>query len=575
MALTSTLFIGLSGLNVNQTRLNVVGNNIANVNTVAFKASRALFKPQFYVTDAAGAPAGAEFGGQNPSQRGLGATVSTIEKNFAPGAIEPTGRLTDFAIDGAGFFIVQGADRRYTRDGSFVLNAANELVTSRGAFVQGYSVDENGTINTGTLGNIIIPLGTSTVARATSNLKLEGNLNASGDVAAGASIFNSGPLVARTGAVLGTPPESTLLTDLADQAAPGTALFAVGDVLTVAGSRGGRDTPPQTLSIDAGTSLADLTEFMRQGLQIDTSVPDDGNPATPEAGIVVSNAGGVLTLTVTGNRGDENALDLNAGFFVNQSGAIPFSFTEDAASDPSGESVFTSFVVYDSLGSPLTVNVTMALESKSDAGNTWRFYVNSGDDTDLADPAAGNGAILGTGTVTFDTDGRVTASTGDTIQLNRAATGAQNPLAFDMDLSTLTSLASQRSAVVMTEQDGAPIGLLSTFSVGANGVITGTFTNGQTRALGQLALATFANPQGLQDTGGNELIAGANSGVPVITTPASMDAGAVRSGSLELSNVDLSAEFINLIIASTGFSSASRVISTSNQLLNELLATSR
>ena len=92
MALTSTLFTGLSGLDVNQTRMNVVGNNIANVNTVAFKASRALFKPQFYVTENGGTPPNGEFGGTNPSQRGLGATVAAIEKDFSAGSIEPTGK---------------------------------------------------------------------------------------------------------------------------------------------------------------------------------------------------------------------------------------------------------------------------------------------------------------------------------------------------------------------------------------------------------------------------------------------------------------------------------------------------
>src|ERR1700738_4167005 len=104
MALTSTLFTGMSGLDVNQTRLNVVGNNIANVNTVAFKSSRALFKPQFYVTDEAGSPATADFGGTNPNQRGLGAVVGAIQKNFNNGAIETTGHATDMAIEGSGFF---------------------------------------------------------------------------------------------------------------------------------------------------------------------------------------------------------------------------------------------------------------------------------------------------------------------------------------------------------------------------------------------------------------------------------------------------------------------------------------
>src|SRR5204862_1138154 len=127
MALTSTLFTGLSGLDVNQTRLNVVGNNIANVNTVAFKSSRALFKPQFYVTDGAGAPPSSDFGGSNPSQRGLGASVAAIEKDFAQGSLEPTGQPTDMAIDGDGFFILQGTEQRFTRDGSFTLNSANQL----------------------------------------------------------------------------------------------------------------------------------------------------------------------------------------------------------------------------------------------------------------------------------------------------------------------------------------------------------------------------------------------------------------------------------------------------------------
>src|SRR3712207_6590212 len=105
MALTSALFTGLSGLNVNQTRLNVAGNNIANANTVAFKASRTLFKPQFYLTDRGGTAPSGDFGGTNPDQRGLGAVVATIQKDFTSCSIEPTGRPTDLAIEGDGFFV--------------------------------------------------------------------------------------------------------------------------------------------------------------------------------------------------------------------------------------------------------------------------------------------------------------------------------------------------------------------------------------------------------------------------------------------------------------------------------------
>src|SRR5256885_8602138 len=128
MALTSTLFTGLSGLDVNQTRLNVVGNNIANVNTVAFKSSRAMFKPQFYVTDSGGSPPGDDFGGANPSQRRLGAVVGAIEKDFTPGPLEPTGRSTHTAIDGDGFFVVQASKaQRYTPARTFSPNPSNQL----------------------------------------------------------------------------------------------------------------------------------------------------------------------------------------------------------------------------------------------------------------------------------------------------------------------------------------------------------------------------------------------------------------------------------------------------------------
>src|SRR5918998_892233 len=180
MSLSSALFTGLSGLDVNQTRLGVVGNNIANVNTAALKSGGALLKPQFYVTDSGGTPPAGDFGGTNPNQRGLGAVVATIEKDFSTGAIEPTGKATDLAMDGDGFFVVQGEGQRYTRDGSFSLNAANELVNTSGEYVQGYLADDEGNIQVGELNNITIPIGQTRTASATETVRMEGNLNADG-----------------------------------------------------------------------------------------------------------------------------------------------------------------------------------------------------------------------------------------------------------------------------------------------------------------------------------------------------------------------------------------------------------
>src|SRR5215207_8964299 len=293
MGLTSALFTGLSGLDVNQTRLNVVGNNIANVNTVAFKSSRALFKPQFYVTDRGGAPPSDDFGGTNPSQRGLGATVAAIEKNFDAGAIEPTGKPTDMAIEGDGFFIVEGTEQRFTRDGSFTLNNENQLVTSSGDFVQGYGVDDSGNVVTGTPDRVTIPLGASTTAKATENVDLEGNLNASGNVATGASILTSQLLTTVGG--LAAPTGGTLLTDLAAQTAPGTPLVAAGEQFTLQGKRGGRDLTTSTFDVTATTTVDDFLGFVQQGMGIDATVPDDGNPLTPTPGVAFETDGSVTT----------------------------------------------------------------------------------------------------------------------------------------------------------------------------------------------------------------------------------------------------------------------------------------
>lgn len=585
MSLNSTLFTGLSGLNVNQTRLNVIGNNIANVNTVGFKSSRALFKPQFYITDAAGGPPGNDFGGSNPSQRGLGAEVSAIEKNFDPGTIETTGRSTDMAVDGLGFFIVKGAEQTYTRDGSFKLNSANQLVNASGSFVQGFGVDANNNVVTGALQNITVPLGTLTQAKATSQIKFEGNFNANGEVASGASILNSQPITSADGVTV--PTGATALTDLRNPADLLTPLFTVGDTLTVNGTRGGRDLGPLTYTVQAGDTVDTLSAFFNQGLAIDTTVTPPAGAPTPGAsiGAIAGDPAGTARLIISSNVGADNAISLAGNGFGTSAATIPFTFGEgqDTAgitSNPVGESVFTSFEAYDSLGTPLTINMTAVLEEKTDAGNVWRFYAYSPSDTDATtfDPVGnpgGRGQLIGTGTIAFDNSGRVSEVDSNTMTITRSETGAATPLAVAIDFNSMTSITDSRSVLTMTEQDGFKIGTLNGFSVGPDGTITGSFSNGQVRTLGQVALANFDNPGGLVDIGGNQYRAGANSGLPVIVGPLQLGAGSIRAGALEASNVDISEEFINLIIASTGFSSSSRVISASNQLMTELLQTTR
>ncbi len=573
MALTSTLFTGLSGLDVNQTRLNVVGNNIANVNTVAFKASRALAKPQFYVTDSAGSPPTGNFGGTNPNQRGLGATIASVEKDWSTGAIEPTGRPTDLAMDGEGFFIVQGKEQMFTRDGSFRLDSRNRLVNAAGMFVQGFGVDENENIIAGQLQNISIPIGGLTKAEATENVFLAGNMNAAGDLSTSGSILNSNvELFAGGGPLTG----ATLLTAVEDGLA--TPQFAAGDVLTLQGTRGGRKQAPLEFTVTATSTVDDLMSFFNQGLAVMPGVVQP-NGSTSGAQLKAGPTTGT-TLVLVGNTGTANAIEVEGSAFSrNGIPAFGFAAGSDAVGNIDGavgESIHTNVLVYDSLGVPLSLDITLNLESTSDGGTTWRYIATSSSDTDFAtfDPASA-GQLVGTGTVDFDTNGRLVPAPGNTITISRIGTGANPNVDIALDFSKVTALGSNNGSTLFAQQDGTELGTLVSFEIGANGTITGTIDNGLTATLGQIAVATFDNPHGLSDNGGNLYSVASNSGAPRVGAPLQSMAGSLRSGALELSNVDLSNEFINLIIASTGFSAASRVITTSDQLMTELLNTSR
>jgi flagellar hook protein FlgE len=581
MALTSALFTGLSGLNVNQTRLNVVGNNIANANTIAFKSSRALFAPQFYITEGGGGPPTGDFGGTNPSQRGLGASVSAIEKDFTQGALETTGKKTDLAIDGKGFFVVEGAERGYTREGAFVLNADNKLVTQSGQYVLGYGADDAGNIIQGQLEQLNVPADIKSEAKATADVVLQGNLDADGDVATGASVLTTSattPLQSLSAAPVIN--DTTLLSDLTLDGT--TPLFNPAgtppDTLTIAGKKGGRTLTPLDFEIDPTSTVRNLLDFYNQGLQIKTDETNPPGVAAPGAAFdPLTN-----TIKITGNAGKDNALALSGTSFKSTNPNTRLTFGDDPTSKPDGESIFTSFEVFDSLGTPVTIDIETHLEEKTDAGSTWRFTASSPDNTragtfDPASTGAGAfaGAILGSGTITFDTDGQLVGTTGGTVNLDRSATGATAQQAINLDFTQLSALSARKSTLVLDSQNGVPTGLINGFEIGANGIVTGTFSNGQSRTLGQLALALFDNPAGLVDQGGNLYLSGANSGDPSITAPTELDSGAIRSGTLELSNVDLSREFVNLIISTTGFTAASRVITTSDQLITELLNTAR
>ncbi|MEX1023037.1 MAG: flagellar hook protein FlgE [Dehalococcoidia bacterium] len=409
------LFAAIAGLQNHITYMDVVGNNIANVNTQGFKASRVTFQDMLTQTISGASAPTENRGGTNPQQVGLGMKIGGVDVLHTQGSLQATGRNTDFAIQGSGFFIVRdGARTFYTRDGAFDVAVTGELVNPTNGFkVQGWRADTNGVTDIDApLGSMVIPLGQSIAAQESTQVTLQGNLNSS--VAAGES----------------------------------------------------------------------------------------------------------------------------------------FSTTVD---------------IFDSLGAPHPVTITY---TKTATANEWDVEAIG---PDLAAPVAGNPA-----TVVFDASGRLTTPaagtplTFDLVLTAGAANGAGTNIDVDMNVDSLTQFAGP-GTIAPTFNNGFSAGSLVSFSVGPGGDITGIFSNGTTRPLGQIAMAQFTNPAGLQKSGSNLFESTSNSGVPGIGTPGTGGRGSIGAGVLEGSNTDLAREFTNVVIAQRGFQASSRIISTADQMLEGLV----
>jgi len=576
-------------MNASARTIDVVGNNIANVNTTGYKSSRAQFSDSFYRTLRGATAPGDTNGGSNPAQVGLGVNVAGVSRSFTQGSVGVTGDSGDMAIEGEGFFVVsRGGTQFYTRAGNFRLDANNELVAPDGSVVQGYAADDDFNIPTGgTLSPLSIPLGNRTIAEATTSARFSGNLNAGGTVAtSGTQLTIGGTTTAGLRVVATAVPApapgqqilgASLLTDIEVPTAPGsgTSLFAVGQIIELRDVRRGTAViPSQQYTITATSTVNDLNTFLNQSLGIQTGA---ANPDGATPGVTIDPTTGLIR--VVGNTGTVNNLTLassNLRLLDSAGTYISAPLTSTAVSAANGESVRTQFIAFDSLGNAVEVNVSMVLQSKNSAGGTtWKYFVDSPDD---ADPLT----VMASGTVLFDAQGQLATTQPISVTMERnsasSPTGAATPLTFDLVLADgnniVTSLATA-SQLLPSQVNGLPPGTLESFSVGRDGTVFGIFSNSAVRTLARVAVATFVNPSGLSASGSNLFAVSPNSGTAQVTSAGSGGAGSIVERSLELSNVDLSAEFINLISASTAYSANSRVITTTDQLFQQLLALGR
>jgi flagellar hook protein FlgE len=650
----ASLFAGVSGLRNHQVKMNVIGNNIANVNTIGFKAGRVTFREALVQTfKGAGRPS-AISGGTNPVQLGLGMSVSTIDNLFQQGGLETTGEITDLAIQGAGFFVLSdGTGHYYTRAGAFGFDANSNFVDpSTGLFVQGRMADSDGNIpSTATVGNITMPFGQQDPARETSQIILGNNLNsvATDSVATLQSAGTTGITTVVGTAINGAGGMHTLTItgnqatnsfflgqNVADDGTGNPGAILAGNMTL--GSLGVTDVSGFTLSRDNGTqvdvvsgltvnsTVSDLLTAINQisgvkaelvGGEIEITRERAG--AGTEYNIVSSassvtlDANGVATSgnivgvifgvpdggTMAANNGTDHTF-VCADVFSPTNGAIQpalnLEFVIDdttgivtgisglggggiEVSSLNGISAGTaviqtadtthamSITVYDSQGGKHSLTIEFL---KSVQKNHWTWTASF----------IGNEIITGggSGTVEFSPDGSllsfdyVGGASALTFDPNNGASVAD--IAIDAGTSGqfdgLTGFASPHTAAILN-QDGHGLGILNKISIDKAGNIFGIFTNGVSRVLAQIILADFNNQAGLLKAGQSLYQVSANSGDPIEGVAGETISGTISSGALEASSVDIASEFTSMITAQRGFQANARIITTSDNMLDELV----
>ncbi len=310
-----SLFAGVSGLSNHQVKLDVIGNNIANINTVGFKASRVTFREMLSQTiRGASRPTSGSSGGTNPQQIGLGAAIGSIDTVFTQGNMQTTGIMTDLAIEGEGFFILSdGFTSYYTRGGAFSLDGLGHLVNpGNGYKLQGIIADESGNIEHGRgIEDIVLPTSLVVPARATSVVQLMGNLNVDSD--AQETITRSEALI-----VSANGADSAL--SLYDE--NGTFLnLRNNEYIQVSGTVGGTTIPDSMMSVTSTTTLSDIADFLETTLR---SIDGGAMVEILPDGHLQVNAGGMdintLSLQVTGNTIFNNAFSFDSAIAAGGSG---------------------------------------------------------------------------------------------------------------------------------------------------------------------------------------------------------------------------------------------------------------
>lgn len=527
---------GLSGLNSSAKHLDTIGNNVANASTVGFKQSQAQFADMFAVSLAGGGAV----------QIGTGTKVAAIAQQFTQGNITNTNNSMDTAISGQGFFrmIDQNGAILYSRNGQFQVDKNGYIVNNQGHQVSGYLPNAAGVISTAQPAPLQISAA-DLVPKQTSNL-------AAGGVPVSVGLNLDSRAAFPTGLGQG---------NVAGNAAAGlTITLATNDTLnvTVDGVASGAVTIPAGVY----TTTASLASAVQTAVNAAAALTAAGKSVT-----VSADTAGIITIT-SDSAGTASSLAVAGNSVTNLLGAAPVT-TAGAGTfsplDPTTYNNSTSLTIYDSLGA----SHVASLYFQKTAANTWNSYLTV-DGAML--PTAGTALT----TLTFDTLGQLTGpvavpplALGQVASASFTPTGAAaQTLTFDFAQS---SQYGGNFGVNSLTQDGYTSGRLNGFSTSSDGTILGRYSNGQSRAMGQMLLANFTNPQGMQPVGNNEWVETSASGGPLVGVPGSASLGLLQSSAVEDSNVDLTAELVNMITAQRVYQANAQTIKTQDAVLQTLV----
>lgn len=525
----SSFFSGISGLIANSSSINVVGNNIANVNTVGFKASRATFQDVLYQSI---------FGSSGTSQVGRGTALSSVDTLFSQGSFESTSEPTDLAIGGKGFFIVRSSENEtnyYTRAGQFRFDRDGNLTMPNGDILQGRVIDRTTNAPVGVDTDVVISQAPSE-PNATALIGM--NVNLQSDAPWAGTIDN-----AFGGA--------------------GTAIAAVPTNSSGTYPRAG----DYTMTLAGGVNLT-VTVAHRDAAGTLTGTSDTYTGVVA-AGTAYTNwqSSGLDFTTATGALFANGAQTLGIDGFST-------AYTSATVNPATTSDYSSSVTAYDSLGQPhvVTVYFRKSYEIAATQQSVWEWMAH----LDAADSSTGANDLAGFGSLIFNNNGALVSGGAATPVSFDFSQGAQPAQLVDLVFGSGTGGGTTTqypiaSTTNFQTQDGYPPGTLLNITVAPEGVISGHYSNGQILNLYQVTLANFNNPNGLRREGSNLYSETIESGVAYTSNPGEGGLGKINPNSLEQSNVDLATEFVKMIIAQRGFQANSRVITTTDEILAELM----